>query len=614
MAFDRSNIFSFGGEFAGTGTKVDEKVKKTFKAGEIVTKYMDEVDKTRGLKSDTKSWKVLNGMYDRGDYKVALASGKDFGICELFNTITGYTSVVYAKEVDTGSTRPTLQFSAADFSPLGTSEKYNTTHQGSALLAAFIALRYEKDDEVFNAVNEYKDLVNEDPNSSWYDDPARAEKIALVLGTVSNALFYTVKHKYDLPTFIAQLRQDEIEQIGRNVEKFNFGTPKIVKVNTLAGRKGLFDLNPERKLTPEEEKMVPIMPDNYQWSEYQFSLAQEIRDSQNFEEPTNVILLYGDAGSGKSKGARGIASLLKRPIVIWTADPDTDEFKLIGSTMPNTKKGNNLDMDTLCKEQGLPTFEDVAFDFERSFEILFGRKPTSVDDPCDCYKEIARRVKCSDSDFIFVESPIIKALRNGWVVEIQEPTIIKRSSVLVALNSMLDYTNELMLPTGETINRHKEAVVIMTSNMDYEGCRALQQSVLSRINDIREIPTPNADELFRRAQANTGFRDKTILTIMSQIIANINEICKNEDIRDGVCGTRELQSWAKKAMLFQKRRDNQFNKIEKEVAMGAAFPTVINHVSQNPEDREKIITSCFGVLFTPQEITAGRELYMAGLV
>ena len=276
MAFNQGNIFSFSGDFAGAGTKVDTNVKKTFKAGEIVTKHMDDLDKSRGLKTDSKSWKVLNGIYDRGDYKIAIASGKDFGFCELLNTITGYTSVVYASEVDTGSLKPTLQFSAADFSPMGTSEQYNASHKGSALLAAFIALRYERDDEVFNAVNEYKDLANEDPDSTWYDDPVRAEKIAFVLGTVSNALYYTVKNEYELPSFVAQLRQDDIEQIGRKIPKFNFGTPKILKVNSLAGRKGLFNLNPERKLTPEEEKLVPIMPDTYQWSEYQFSLAQEI--------------------------------------------------------------------------------------------------------------------------------------------------------------------------------------------------------------------------------------------------------------------------------------------------------------------------------------------------
>ena len=612
---DLSKIFSWDGDFDSPTSNIDQKVRKTFKAGEIESVHISKMAQKRGLRTDCKSWKIMNGIYGRGDYNIAIGSGADYGYCELRNTLTGDTTVMLVKEIPgTNTTKKTLKFYGADYSPLGVSEDYKSTHRGSALFAALIAFRYNKDTELLNLIQSYRDVVVDDPDSPWFDDALQADNLAILLGRISNNLYYTAKDEYEIEPQVWRLRDSDIEQISAKKPKFSFGTPTIAKAEETVGDRGMFDLNPERKLTPEEEMRVPKIPDTYKWSNYQFALAQEIRDSQEFAEPTNVILLYGDSGSGKSQGVAGIAYLLNRPRVIFTADPDTDEFKLIGSTMPNTRKGENLDIDGICKQQGIPTFEDVAFDFEDSFEKLFGKKPTSADDPCDCYKEIAKRIKVAESDFTFVESPIIQALRNGWIVEIQEPTIIKRASVLVALNSMLDYTNELMLQTGEVISRHKEAVVIMTSNMDYEGCRALQQSVLSRINDIREIPTPDEDVLYERAKSNTGFKDKTILKLMAKIIVNIKDICRNEDITDGVCGTRELQSWAKKAMLFQKRRDDQYNKIERDVVMGAAFPTVINHVSQNPEDREKIITECFAREFTPDEIAAGRNYYATGLV
>lgn len=616
-----ADFFQFDGNFAkekdGVLTKVDTKVRKSFPVNEINTVHMNEAEKKRGQRTDAKLYNILNGCYGKGEVIVSLASTASGGYAEVYNTISGNTQVAYIKEVN-GTTAKGLAVSACEYSPNGTSQPYSTGHKGTVLLAAFLALRLAKDTELSSSVNEYRDLVVEDPDSYLWDDATICSRVGKIFGEVTANLYYTMKHDYYLPSKINVLRQADIETIGSTITKVMMGEVKkaTVKKTTKEGKKGLYDLNPSRKLTKEEEALVPVMPSSYKWEDWMFTLAQEIRDSQEFSEPTNVILLYGDSGSGKSQAVSAIASLLNRPRLIWTADPDADEFKLIGSTMPNTKKkGNKSDISSLCKAQGIPTFEDVVFDFETAYQKLFGKKPDAYADPVDCYKEIHKRVERSaDSDFVFVESQIIEAIRKGYLVEVQEISIIKRQSVVVALNSLLDYTNSLTLPTGETIQRHKEAVVFMTSNMNYEGCRALQQSVLSRINEIREITTPDADVLFQRAKANTGFKDKAALKKMSKLVYEINEYSKNEDISDGVCGLRELQNWCKKAMLFQKRRNDQWDDIENEVLCGSAFATIINHCSQNDEDRERIITACIGKVFNPNEIAAGRNYYQAGLV
>ena len=77
--------------------------------------------------------------------------------------------------------------------------------------------------------------------------------------------------------------------------------------------------------------------------------------------------------------------------------------------------------------------------------------------------------------FSYVETDFLRALKNGYVVEIQEPTTIVQPGVLVGLNSLLEQGGSITLPTGEIIRRHPDAVVVVTTNVSYEGCRGMNQ-------------------------------------------------------------------------------------------------------------------------------------------
>ncbi|MCR5341970.1 MAG: hypothetical protein K6E70_01225, partial [Butyrivibrio sp.] len=79
--------------------------------------------------------------------------------------------------------------------------------------------------------------------------------------------------------------------------------------------------------------------------------------------------------------------------------------------------------------------------FVASFERLFDRKPGKLDTEADAYREITKRLlekESSDTnDFVYVESELIQAIKSGGFCEIQEANIIKRSSVMEALNLLL---------------------------------------------------------------------------------------------------------------------------------------------------------------------------------
>ncbi len=557
-------------------------------------------------------YRILLGMNGLSNRKVSTASSATMGYAEVKND--DGTMQVALCDV---SNPKDVQFAAASVSVMGAWEAYEG-HRGTALLAAWIAWAYNQDTELKDNIDALSSGLIEDPNDSRWDDAA-GSNVIVRLAVISSNIYYSFQGKeYELTTRILErLRPERIK-----VLKLNKGANSTELFNTTpvtaAPVMGQYNLNPARVLTAEEKALIPQIGKNFKWEQWHLTVAQDIRDSQMFDEPYSVIMLGGPSGTGKSQGAAAIAYLLGRPRVIFTCDPDTDEFKLVGSTMPVTGTEKKE-----TEHSDIPEFDDVEFDFEATYQKLFGKEPPKKDldaEKLDCFKEINSRMLARNAskerDFHFVKSEIVKALENGWVVEVQEPTVIKRSSVLVALNALLDNdVNSAMitLPTGETIRRHKEAVVIYTTNNDYAGCQAIQQSVLSRIDSIREIDTPSIEVLCERTVGNTGWVDKKALETMAKVVHGLSRYCHDKDITDGVCGTRELQSWAKKALMLQLRAKGIIEKeMPVEFIIQAAFSTILSHVSQVDEDREDCITAEFKKVYGDSPVKAAREAYAMG--
>lgn len=622
--FDKSNFAPLNSD--GSESKMDLNVKKRWSGSLVETVHATQTQKSRGQNTDPKLWRLLQGIYGYGDLEVSLSSIPSGGYAEVYEKDTGNTTLcVVTQKNPAGAIKPIMSFTACEVSPVDATTPYGENRRGTALLAAHLAWAWENDMEAKGLIRQFKTLIIEDPNSPDWDDAAFCEKVGQTLCQLSNNLYYSYKNDFDTEAMVNQMRQNDINNLSMQITETHFGTLRKVKKEkaNIKAQVGMYNLNPKRVLTPEEKALIPSIPDSFCWDQWHLTVARDIQESSMFSEPFRVIMLGGPSGTGKSQGAGAIAHLLGRPRVIFTCDPDTDEFKLVGSTMPNTEGTveESIDMDALCKAKGLPSFDDIAFDFKASYRKLFGAEPDEFAEEVDCYKELFNRLGSngSNSDFIFVKSELIKALENGWVVEVQEPTVIKRASVLVALNAMLDCDNNsamITLPTGETIKRHPEAVVIYTTNADYAGCQAIQQSVLSRIDVIREIENPEINVLVDRAMANTGCKDKKSLETMAKVIREINTYCKDKDITDGVCGPREFQNWIKKAMLAEMRQSETSTigkKISVESICAAAFSTILSHVSQIPEDREDVITAVFGKTYKQSEIQTGRMLYESGV-
>ena len=208
----------------------------------------------------------------------------------------------------------------------------------------------------------------------------------------------------------------------------------------------------------------------------------------------------------------------------------------------------------------------------------------------DVKAEIERVIKAeedkkkNEKEFRYVYTPLIEAIKNGYVIEIQEPTVISKQGVLVGLNSLLDNCKAIKLMTGEVIERHPDTVIILTTNTDYNGCKELNQSIVSRMNLIFDMNTPDVKTMTARAMGITGCKDKTIVRKMAETIEKIIKKCSEELITDGSCGMRELISWVQSYMICDD-------------AAAAAEYTVLASATADEESRDSLRSTCVSPVF-----------------
>jgi len=189
------------------------------------------------------------------------------------------------------------------------------------------------------------------------------------------------------------------------------------------------------------------------------------------------------------------------------------------------------------------------------------------------------RTELASQKFRYVETPLVKAMKYGYLIEIQEPSVIANPGVLVGLNSLLDNCKQITLPTGETIWRHPDTIVVVTTNSDYSGCRDMNQSVISRMNLIMDIGEPSQEDLVSRVSAITGFNDEEVLTLMASVVKDIQTHCRETMITDGCCGVRELIAWVQSYMVTGN------------LAESAEY-TILSSTSACPESRESVRNTC----------------------
>ena len=328
-----------------------------------------------------------------------------------------------------------------------------------------------------------------------------------------------------------------------------------------------------KKIEEKYQALIPKLPDDYKVN----TATQEIL-SMIVDTPSRLFMMEGDSGSGKTTDTKIIAQLLGYPRFVFTCGPGTEEVSLMVSLVPN------VDTDAKISESELPTYEDFQIDPASALAALTGNYEMEIDEAA-AFREILnaavqqgyKKAKM-EKDFVKTESTIIQACRMPAVIEIQEVAMIEKPGTLTRLNALFDDDAKTDMLNGEVIERHPDTVVIMTTNMDYIGCQMFNESVLSRMQLVQHRKELSVEEMAERAVFKTGCREKELIYRMAAAISKIKKYLRDKQIRDGVCGYRELENWV-------------WNYMTSKDVLEAAANAVISKVSPFPEERDIILST-----------------------
>ena len=380
---------------------------------------------------------------------------------------------------------------------------------------------------------------------------------------------------------------------------------------------GKYVLDPTRVLTPLEQSLVPVLAPWYVLPEEVVTICKHARQSTGKALPMRNFLLRGPAGTGKTEGARAIAAGLNLPYMKYTCSAGTEIYDLIGQVFPDTdgpstgdaeldqqraqlKEMGGITYENVKKLMGLPDLDDMDYDPAGTYQKLAGVEKADAT-PQDCMGLVMEKVtdklqqlckvnpESSDGrqTFTYIETDFIRALKYGYVVEIQEPTTIIQPGVLVGLNSLLEQGGSITLPTGEVIHRHPDAVVVVTTNVSYEGCRGVNQSVLDRMNLTQDIELPPPEIMAQRAMSITGCDDDVLVGRMVQVVTDMADYCRKNGISDGNCGMRSLIDW----IMSTEITGDPYN---------SALYTIVSKATADEEDRAALIATVLEPIFAPK--------------
>lgn len=380
---------------------------------------------------------------------------------------------------------------------------------------------------------------------------------------------------------------------------------------------GKYPLTPGRTLSALELSLIPKLPEWYIIPPEVVDICKHAQKTTGRPMQMRNFLLRGPAGTGKTMGAKAIAAGLGLPYMKYTCSANTEIFDFTGMIFPETdavstgspeldrereilKSMGGISYANVAKLMRLPDLDDMDYDPAGVYQALTGVENLAatvqdcmgvvlekVTEKVQALSKRAENRQSSGQNYTYVETDFVKALKHGYLVEVQEPSTIIQPGVLVGLNSLLEQEGSITLPTGEIIRRHPDTVVIVTTNVSYEGCRQMNQSVVDRMSLVKDIDLPEPEVMVQRAMAVTGCADEYLVSQMVQVVNDMVDYCRKNSITDGACGMRSLIDWVISA------------EISGDPYLSAKY-TVISKATADEEDREALITTILDPMFAPK--------------
>ena len=463
-------------------------------------------------------------------------------------------------------------------------------NDGEEILAMLIYVSLEKKEALYNL--EFAQnfiLFMQQMKDGW-----RNEKLALKAAFLCcDNLYRRVENVQDfsnegIPLEKSQLGKSGIEQLStlaieselyapNDAIKGNFqilGETKKAREWTLKELKKIYGQH--WSFPKDYEDRIPQFPGDMKVGEY----AQDIL-SAIVESPFRKFMITGNAGTGKTTDAQMIAQILGVPYFALNCGPETDESTLVAGIYPNSRKKTEDHMKFPSLQEfvadPMQVLEDVTHTKKEGI-----RKSEAFRELLDAVYQSGYQKAKNEGDFVMQESEIIKGCRMPSVIEIMEASLIVEPGTLGKLNRLLDDSRKLDLLYGEVVERHPNAIIIITTNLNYVANREFDFSVVSRMNKVQHRKDLTEQQLAERATFRTGCKDMEVLKQMAKVMKRLDAVVREEFGKTGLCGYREYENWVYEYMRTQN-------------IVKAAEDTVLSKLASDEEDRDMLRQVCMEI-------------------
>ena len=461
---------------------------------------------------------------------------------------------------------------------------------GEEVLAMLIYVSLEKKEALYNL--EFAQnfiLFMQQMKEGW-----KNEKLALKAAFLCcDNLYRRVENVQDfsnegIPLEKSQLGKDGMEQLStlaieselyapNDAIKGTFqilGETKKAREWTLKELKKIYGQN--WSFPKDYENRIPQFPEDMKVGEY----AQDIL-SAIVESPFRKFMITGNAGTGKTTDAQMIAQILGVPYFALNCGPETDESALVAGIYPNSRKKTKD-----CIK--FPSLQEFVTDPMQVLEAVTHTRKEGIS-KTQAFRELLDAVYQSgyqkaknEGDFVMQESEIIKGCRMPSVIEIMEASLIVEPGTLGKLNRLLDDSRKLDFLYGEVVERHPNAIIIITTNLNYVANREFDFSVVSRMNKVQHRKDLTEQQLAERAMFRTGCKDMEVLKQMAKVMKRLDAVVREEFGKAGLCGYREYENWVYEYMRTQN-------------LVKAAEDTVLSKLASDEEDRDLLRQVCMEI-------------------
>lgn len=321
-------------------------------------------------------------------------------------------------------------------------------------------------------------------------------------------------------------------------------------------------LSPMRLLTDTEKKLIWEKPISHKVSEEELRISKEVKRNWNREEMKIAnILLEGDAGSGKTQLAKALSSNFGLPYTKVTCFADMDKSDIMGAILPvisseqleKLEPAEQIVLKALYESDG----------FQSTTEILMAAMTITQEQAATKMRQLLKlAMEHTDAEAVeyrFYPSEIVRAYQKGYLLEIQEPNVIRDAAVLMALNSALELDGSINLPT-EIIRRHPDFIAVITTNRSYVGSRPLNEALRDRVQHSEKMDLPTKEIMIERAIVKTGYKDEKVLSVLADTIIMLDKTARANAIK-GVAGMRSFFYWTDAVAAGASAKESLYHKV-----------------------------------------------------